>query len=241
MKKYLLTIASFFWIGCLFAQKDFKQSEGFFTDLSIEVDGFIDEWKNKMTVVGTDSAWMYAVSLDQKYLYVAMQVKNRSLQNEAVQNGFVLNINTEGKHREGAQLFYPIPDRESVREFLSERPNEEQDIRLVFLEKLRGYYVRGFDDILDGLLSFENTYGVQAVAKIDKEDNLVYESKIPLKSLLWKGSERKISVQVGINTLWSQVQKANRRNRNSQVRPQGGKNPYDFQTDIWLLGQLNNN
>lgn len=241
MKKYILTIVSFFWLGCLFAQKDLKQSEGFYTDLIVEVDGKIDEWKDKMIAIGSDSAWMYAVSVDQHNLYVAMLVRNRALQNEAVQNGFALNINTEGRQRDGEQLFYPIPDRESVREHLSERNSEDQDVRLVFLDKVRGYYVRGFDNILDGLLSFENNYGVRAISKIDSEDNLVYESKIPLKSLLWKDSERKIAVQIGVNTLWSQIQRANRRNRNSSIRSPSGKNPYDFKTDIWLSAQLNNN
>lgn len=249
MKRTILILLCTYLSFTVQAQKSQKGAE-IYMDISATIDGVLDEWEGKLISIDADSSWSYAVSYDGTHLYVGIAVKDITLQQEAVRNGFLFNINTEGKTKEGAHLYFPIPDRESVREMLKDSRGEEQDMRLALLDKVRGYYVKGFDGVLDGLLSLNNSYGVQAIAEIDEGNILNYEAKIPMSILSIKTHPYKIAVQVGVNTRWhqyQQYQKANRRaaqSNNVWGRAMAGstgrglKNPYSYNTEVWLFGEI---
>lgn len=223
------------------AQENVRKSGDLYKSLSVNVDAELDEWTELLTPVGNeeDTAWFYAVAFDTENLYIAMQIKDKILQQEAVRGGFLVNINTKNKKQDGSLLLFPVPDRELVKEFTNENKNQNKDARAALIDFARGYQIKGFDRLLDGLLSLENTYGLKAKVKIGDDDELNYEAKIPLSTLALSNSNQAIAIRVGVNTRWMQIQRI----RNNSRRGQGGsiqnvKNPYDFDIDVWLQGEI---
>ncbi|WP_156305308.1 DOMON domain-containing protein [Sphingobacterium endophyticum] len=223
-----------------------KKKEGFalLPSFEVEVNGDLKEWGEKLSVVGEDSSWSFALTKDAKFLYAAVQIKDLSLQQEAVRNGIIVNINPNGKKKDGAQLVFPIPDSESVRAMVNDDNLPNMNVREELIKRSRGYGVRGFAHIVDGRLSFENTYGVKAVAKLAENDVLIYESKIPIQAIGIKKINDPVAIQIMINNRFSQLQKTIK----SRPDPRGSmygrytptvKSPYKTKLDVWILGTLN--
>ena len=104
--------------------------------------------------------------------------------------------------------------------------------------------MKGFARIVDGRLSFENTYGVLALAKLMDNDVLVYESKIPIQSIGIKDLKDPVAIQIMINNRFTILQKTIK----SRPDPRGSmygrysptvKSPYKTKIDAWILGTLN--
>jgi len=223
------------------AQESVQKSGDLYKGLSVEVDAELDEWAELLTPVGNgeDTAWSHAVAFDAENLYIAMRIKDKILQQEAVRGGLLVNVNMKNKKQDGSLFLFPVPDRELVKEFTNENKNQNKDARAALIDFARGYQVKGFDRLLDGLLSLENTYGLKAKVKIGDDDELNYEAKIPLSTLALNNSKQTIAVRVGVNTQWMQIQRIRNNNRRGQGRSiQNLKNPYDFDIDVWLEGEI---
>ncbi len=245
MKTIILSTLMLFLCTGLFAQKktEYQLTPAF----PVTVDGDLSEWRNKLSPVDADSSWSFAVSQDADFFYIAIQVKDKMLQQDAARHGFIVNINTEGKKKEGAQLFYPIPDSESIRALSRDDNLANMNIREELIKRSRGYGLKGFAHIVDGLLSFENTYDVKAFAKLNEQDQLLYEAMIPIKAIGFKRNQEKFALQLAINNRFVQLQKAMRKAPPQRVgiygmQPQTSlKNPYKVKTEVWMQGHLNKN
>src|SRR5690606_9227384 len=120
----------YFWIiGILlpllsFSQKKKKPADYTFLSLSnIVVDGDLTEWEGHFYRADSE-LWQCALSHDSGHLYAAVVIKDQALQNEAILRGIVLNMSYNHKKKDGAQLIFPLADRESLRAI---RQDEDHD------------------------------------------------------------------------------------------------------------------
>ncbi|MCL7988361.1 hypothetical protein M8998_10465 [Sphingobacterium sp. lm-10] len=215
----------------------------FTSGIVVNVDGHLEEWNIHLNPVGdVEPLWSYAIAYDKENLFVAVKVMDPALQLEAAAHGISVMINPYGKKKEGMQLLFPIPDAETIRSMLETGDFSSAHVRPSLIARSRGYKVKGFPRIVDGLLSLNNAYGLQAIAKIDSADHLVYESVIPIAQLGLREVNKPIAVQVAIQNRWEQTPKLAMRNQQSisarQNAPIRVKSPYKGKTEVWVVDQL---
>lgn len=167
----------------------------------IEVDGDLTEWRDSLTHYFSDQDLHYSFANDNDYLYVAIRVKNKDKQIQAVFNGFKISIGPDNKKKEPASLTFPLPERAALRALSNQEFNKPEDLRKEAISAIRAYYVRGFPDILDGPVSLDNNYGIKAAVLIDSADYLCYESAIRLDQLKLPSQESGIAINLKINGL----------------------------------------
>jgi len=205
------------------------------------VDGDLSDWKGGLQMVDVDTSWSYALAYDADHLYVSVRVSNQYLQREVVQTGVTFGINMLGKKKEGATLTYPRADNDNIRELLQSEELTDKNFRKRMINTAKGYQVAGFPTIVDGSLSFKNSYGIRAHMTIDTGDNLCYEAAIPLKQLnLAPGHQDPIAIQIGVSDPRS-VSAKNSRQRNSLSRSDSNqqlKTKNKTQTEVWILASL---
>ncbi len=226
-----------------FSQKKKSDVYTFQSISSITVDGDLKEWNDQLIPVEGD-AWLFGVVRKENKLLVAVRVQDPTLRQEAIRNGIIVNISYTRKKKDGARLIYPFPDRERLRALSQTEDLDLSTLQLELLNSSRGYYLNGFSRVVDGLLSFKNSYGVKAVVKLDSNENFVYESMIPLDLIEFK--EEEIAVQIVVNNTFIQLQKmAKSRSVNTpysiygRVQPTATvRNPYKFKTDVWIFGKV---
>lgn len=245
MKRTIICTLLVFLSASVSAQKKKKDEYRLVPTFPVTIDADLVEWADKLAPMDQDSSWSFAVSNDTDFIYAAIKVKNEMLQYEAVRNGFIININKDGKKKDGAALIFPIPDSESRRAMRQDDNFESMNVREELIKRSRGYGVKGFQRIVDGLLSFENTYGVQAIAKLTAENELIYEAKIPIDAIGLKDPKQTVAIQVQLNNQYAILQRA-LRNRPQQHRGIYGapstptvRIPYSAKTEIWIVGPLN--
>lgn len=246
MKKIIINLIMIFSCMSLLAQKK-KEQYQLLPTFPIAIDGSLQEWEDNLTLVDPDSSWSFGISNDAEFIYVAVRVKDPILQQDATRHGILININNEAKKKDAAQLLFPVPDAETLRAMANDDNLPNLNVREELIKRSRGYQVRGFDHIVDGLLSFENTYEVHAVAKLLEGDLLVYEAKIPISGIAIKNRNKNVAIQVMINNRFAQLQKLMKNRPTQRQSVYGGiyntsptlKNPYKVKTDVWWVGKLN--
>jgi len=243
MKRDIIIVILIFASSNLLAQKK-KDRYAVLPTFRVEVDGDLQDWGNKLSVMDQDSSWSFAITNDANFLYAAVQIKDLALQQEAARNGIVISINPQGKKKDGAQLIFPIPDSESVRAMVNDENLPNMNVREELIKRSRGYGVKGFARIVDGRLSFDNTYGVHAVAKLLDNDVLVYESKIPIQAIGIKNVKDPVAIQFMINNRFSILQNAIKNRPDPRGAMYGRytptvKSPYKAKTSVWFVGTLN--
>lgn len=237
----LLVVASIPFVT--FSQRKKSDVYSFQSVPNISVDGNITEWNDHLISVDS-GAWSFGIAKEENKLLIAVCVQDPTLRQEALRNGIIVNISYTSKKKDGAQLIYPFPDRERLRALAQAEDLNVATFQQELLNSSRGYYVTGFSKVVDGLLSFENSYGVKTVVKLDSNENLVYESEIPLDLIQFK--EDLIAVQLLVNNSFARLQKmAKGRSVNTsysmygRVQPTASiRNPYKFKTDVWVFGNV---
>lgn len=237
--KYCVIFTMFIMLPFLaLAQRKKKDDYAFLSMSNVVLDGNLEEWQGKLYNEDSEM-WSSGVALRGDSVYAAIIVKDPALQREALMGGLVLNISYNDKKRDGARLYFPVADREGIRALSQDEERLAEDYRQEVLNTTRGYYVLGFDKVVDGLLSFQNSYGIHAVARIDSS-SLYYEAVIPLDLVGLKSDQ--FAIKIGVNTQFSRMQ-VNSRNQSRTMGPYGmtvpravAKNPYREPTEIWVLG-----
>lgn len=240
-----------FWISVVlmvvpifcFSQKKKEAVYTFQSITNIQVDGDHRDWQNKLIEVDDDK-WSFGITKDSNKLWIAVHIKDPALREDALRNGIIVNISLTSKKKEGAQLIFPFPDRERVRALMQNEESDKSMLQRDILNSSRGYQLTGFSKVRDGLLSFDNTYGIKAKSKIDSSEHFLYESVIPLDLIYFE--EDVVAVQISINNRFTQLEKLSKeRQRNAPTtmygRPQmptSIRSPYKFKTDVWITGHI---
>ena len=148
----------------------------------ILVDGSLEEWGDSLSYYFEDQDIQYDIMQDDKYLYIACRVRDKAQQVQASLQGFSVMINPKGKKKEGPLLVFPIPDKAALRG-VSYEDDTETEIRKKALNSIRALYIFNFSDIVDGPISLQNDFGIQASARLDSTDALCYEAAFALDQL----------------------------------------------------------
>lgn len=148
---------------------------------SISVDGDLSDWGTKLKNENTAQKMSFEIRNDDQYLFVAVRIVEQQRQVQAITQGISFMLNPEGKRKDGPGIVFPAVDRISFRAMMSsENDDRPKDLRIGALQSVRGIQVFRIGDLLDGLISLDNQYGVQASANIDADDALCVEMRLPL-------------------------------------------------------------
>lgn len=179
-----------------------KKQQVVFADMEqVVVDGQHTEWES-LHDVNQEGLWAYLIGQDKENIYIAVRVQDMMLQNMAVRNGILVSFLSGNKKKKDSQLVFPFPDREVKRAIQQEEFDPEKDYREELIQRSRGYWMDGFPTIRDGLLSFQNQYGIAAKAVV-VQDTLFYEAVIPKEKLpIQEGAIKiKLTVNDGLSAL----------------------------------------
>jgi len=151
---------------------------------SIVVDGKLDDWGDSLRYDHATQQFHYEIRNDAAHAYVAMRVRDKDRQMQIFAQGLAFMVNTKGKRRDGPTVYFPVADRLAFRSIMSaDNDDRPDDMRKGALAAIRAIYVMRFNDVLDGQISLENTYGIHAQATLDTTDALCVEMVVPLERL----------------------------------------------------------
>lgn len=191
---------------------------------SIQVDGDLSDWRDTLTYYFEDQGLKYSIANDANNIYIAIQVPDIAQQQKAIYSGFSITVNPESKEKSGPTVVYPIPDMAALR---STRTDEESSAKPLqrILDMVRAIYIYSFENIVDGKISLNNTYGIRAAAKIDSTNVLNYEAAINIKQLnIDKASPFTLNLRIN-ETITSSFTEPNSM-RGMYGYPYYGRDPY---------------
>lgn len=173
----------------------------------------------ELTDVANEGRWFYKLAQDADHLYIAIRISDELLQNYAVRDGINIQFMADHKKQKDRVFVYPYPDKEVKRSLQQAGFDPEKDYKSDLIGRSRGYYVTGFPSIVDGLLSFQNNYGLYAEARMLNKQ-FYYTARIA-KSLIPIGADG-FGIKLRINdNLSALLQAANKRGAGSQTVIQG--------------------
>lgn len=213
-----------------YAQRGKDGKQQFLTWASgVVIDGQLDDWGDTLLYEHRSQELQYQIKNDDDHLIVAFRVQDQERQIQALSQGFSFTVNTRGKKREGSTVVFPIADRIAFRSIMSADNDERpENMREGALQAIRAIYVLRFDELLDGQISLENTYGIVAKARIDSTDALCAEIAVPLEQLgISVSTNRELAFNVKINGL-IMPNGNGRTSGNIRGRYRGYGSPYGF-------------
>lgn len=163
----------------------------------VKIDGDLSDWTNLLDV-SDQGFWSYEIAQDDTALYIAIHILDLSLQNMAVRNGIVFKLDSQQKGKSRIQFVYPYLDAEVKRTLANKKDSLGRDDKNELIRRSRGYAVRGFSDMPDGILSLQNAYGLHA-AMIAEDDGLQYEAVVPKSILRHRGVP--VLIGLGVETI----------------------------------------
>ncbi len=150
----------------------------------IIVDGYLGDWGDSLQYEHATQQFHYHIKNDAENVYVAMRVPDKDRQMQIFAQGLAFMVNTSGKKRDGPTVYFPVADRLAFRSIMSaDNDDRPDDMRKGALAAIRAIHVMRFEDVLDGQISLENTYGIHAQATLDTTDALCVEMVVPLARL----------------------------------------------------------
>ncbi|MFB2118081.1 hypothetical protein [Parapedobacter sp. 2B3] len=150
----------------------------------ITVNGKLDDWGDSLQYEHATQHFYYHIKNDAEHVYVAIRVIDKDRQMQIFAQGLAFMVNTKGKKRDGPTVYFPVADRLAFRSIMSaDNDDRPDDMRKGALAAIRAIHVMRFDDVLDGQISLENTYGIHAQATLDSAGALCVEMVVPLNRL----------------------------------------------------------
>lgn len=205
MVKILLGILLIVGVNPSFGQKKQKITVQALSDVRVDAD--LKEW-DALNEVAEEGLWFYQLAQDASNLYVAVRVEDAFLQNLATRNGILFSVLADKKKKDDIQFLFPYPDSEVKRAMITEDHDSDEDYKTTLIARSRGYFVSGFPQVPNGLLSLDNNYGLHAAARMD-DGILYYEAVVPKSVLDYTTpvARVKLAINDGVTTLASSNQK----------------------------------
>jgi hypothetical protein len=154
----------------------------------INVDGNLTEWGDSLKTYDPATTLRYDVGNDQTNLYLAIQTSDPVSIRKVLTFGFSFSINKEAKKKPGPTVTFPVIDHVAVRSAMPKtKPTgkKEEVIKLnqLIMSKANGIKIERFAQIVDGVISLTNEYGMKGKAVITDSNTLKMELAIPLHLL----------------------------------------------------------
>jgi hypothetical protein len=154
-----------------------------------KADGLSNEWNEPLNQYNDATKLAFALANDDKNLYIIIESLDPQTTFSVLRGGITLNINTEGKKKDGMKLTFPLMERppmskegEEHREHAPLPPDKDSEMHdpAAMNKSIR---VSGFKNIADGELPAINQDGIETGMSIHPNRDLIYELSIPLAQL----------------------------------------------------------
>ena len=152
-----------------------------------KADGISNEWNEPLNQYNDATKLAFALANDDKNLYIIIESLDPQTTFSVLRGGITLNINTEGKKKDGMKLTFPLMDRapmpkegEEHHDHAPLSPDGAIHDPVVMNKSIR---VSGFKNIADGELPAINQDGIETGMSIHPNRDLIYELSIPLAQL----------------------------------------------------------
>jgi hypothetical protein len=206
--------AAFLYIGC--SKK--LMPEGRFQDKPVVVDGKIDDWELPLRFSDPSYSMQYAVTNDNKNIYVCIYTKDQAFQLRMLRAGMSICFDPKGEKNKNMSLVFPI--RKSVVPVANGNgePIRSSDIKMTeeqFLLQSDFYNTTGLLNLENGQFAVaDRKNNIQLAIKLNSDSSLVYEAAIPIRYVLGNdlrpgNVSQNISVGLIINAIHSPSQNPN--------------------------------
>ena len=152
-----------------------------------KADGISSEWNEPLNQYNDATKLAFALANDDKNLYIIIESLDPQTTFSVLRGGITLNINTEGKKKDGMKLTFPLMDRPPMpkegddhRDHAPLLPDGATQDPVAINKSIR---VSGFKNIADGELPAINQDGIETGMSIHPNRDLIYELSIPLAQL----------------------------------------------------------
>jgi hypothetical protein len=168
----------------------------------VSADGNISDWSVPLRYFDSKSKLNFTITNDRRNLYVCIKAGDDASQVKILRGGIEFGIDTAGKKEFPVSLSFPLPGERKMRKKESgeESRNEQSDIskKELMIEGFKEMKLNGFSIPLTDHVPLNNPFGITAAIDIDKNDVLVYELVIPLKTFY-----KDVLVQADTNKVFS--------------------------------------
>lgn len=154
-----------------------------------KADGLSNEWNEPLNQYNDATKLAFALANDDRNLYIIIESLDPQTTFSVLRGGITLNINTEGKKKDGMKLTFPLMERppmpkegEEHREYAPVSPDKDNEMHDPAAMN-KGIRVSGFKNIPDGELPAINQDGIETGMSIHPNRDLIYELSIPLAQL----------------------------------------------------------
>jgi hypothetical protein len=213
MKKFTLTCFSFLFVAILFtacsAARNSRQTipeQAKYEEETLKIDGNNTDWQGPLNFWDDKQAIAYSITNDNEWLYIRALSKNNSTIQRILRGGLTVYINHHGVTEEAGAAGISFPTGNRVKKdgvMLNDKPELQQNIHIA-LSEVGDYSLFGFPDIKTPE-NFDygkpNPLGIELGIGLSASNELVYEAKLPLASVMskneWLNPGRK-NVAVGL-------------------------------------------
>ncbi|QNR86879.1 hypothetical protein H9N25_11080 [Pedobacter riviphilus] len=152
-----------------------------------KADGISNEWNEPLNQYNDATKLAFALANDDKNLYIIIESLDPQTTFSVLRGGITLNINTEGKKKDGMKLTFPLMERPPMpkegEEYHNRTPLLPDGATQGPVAMNKGIRVSGFKNIADGELPAINQDGIETGMSIHPNRDLIYELSIPLAQL----------------------------------------------------------
>ncbi|NTE04522.1 hypothetical protein G6M26_35850 [Agrobacterium tumefaciens] len=153
---------------------------------AFKADGISNEWNEPLNEYNDATKLAFALANDDQNLYIIIESLDPQTTFSILHGGITLNINTEGKKKDGVKLIFPLMDKPPMTKDTEGKdkplPNENDEIHNHNAMN-KSIKVSGFKNIADGDLPAINQSGITTGMSIHPNRDLIYELSIPLAQL----------------------------------------------------------
>ncbi|WP_406827138.1 hypothetical protein [Pedobacter sp. KACC 23697] len=149
-----------------------------------KADGIPNEWNEPLNQYNDATKLAFALANDDKNLYIIIESLDPQTTFSVLRGGITLNINTEGKKKDGMKLTFPLMERPPMPKDGEAHHALSSDQEMHdFAATNKSIRVSGFKNIADGELPAINQDGIETGMSIHPNRDLIYELSIPLAQL----------------------------------------------------------
>lgn len=165
--------------------------DGTYQATPVVADGVADDWKQPLRFSNADYTLQYAVSNDNKNLYVCVLSKDDGTQLRMLRSGMTIYFDPKGEKNKNFSIVFPIPKQPDPNAYQNRNGNPitqtDPNTRKEQLLLQSDYYnTTGFLDIENGQFAVkDDKSSIRVAMKLNNNDSvLVYEAIVPIKNIL---------------------------------------------------------
>ncbi len=221
----------------------------------LAIDGQLSDWKDSLQT-NESNELKFSVANNESSIFLALKNADPLQISKILRFGLTVSVNTKERKLAAPSVTYPILEVGGVKSKTAQKSNptaeEIESKQKEALSRAKSMSISGFEDLMDGAISLENSYGFKAGSTFNNENELQIELAIPLSKLdIDKNFKDPIYINVKINspervsyskeTTYDPYTRMGRRSRDNiynQREESIRKNTIKTSSDFWILSKL---